>query len=266
MNVDLIGSRPDSGAFATQGRVIGALLMREILTRFGRHNLGFLWLFLEPMMFTLGILALWTFAKFVHSSFPIAAFALTGYSSVLLWRNMPNRCIGAIAPNLQLMYHRNVTVLDIYLSRIILEGFGASASFLLLSLVFIFFGVIQPPEDMLKVILGWAMIAWFGCSLALLLAALAEHSETVERVWHVLTYLMFPLSGAAFNVDALPKEGQKYILLLPMVHGVELVREGYFGSAFRAHYSMIYMSVVSGLMMLAGLVLIRGLQKNRSPE
>jgi ABC-type polysaccharide/polyol phosphate export permease len=41
-------------------RVIGALLMREILTRYGRHNIGFMWLFVEPMMFTLGVLALWT--------------------------------------------------------------------------------------------------------------------------------------------------------------------------------------------------------------
>ena len=28
-----------------QRRVIGALFMREALTRYGRHNIGFLWLF-----------------------------------------------------------------------------------------------------------------------------------------------------------------------------------------------------------------------------
>jgi hypothetical protein len=47
-------------SFAIQRRVIGALLMREIITRFGRDNLGVLWLFVEPMMFTLGVTALWT--------------------------------------------------------------------------------------------------------------------------------------------------------------------------------------------------------------
>ncbi len=89
--------------------MIGALLMREILTRYGRHNIGFLWLFVEPMLFTLGVTALWTATRAVHGSdLPIVAFAITGYSSVLLWRNMPFRCIGAIEPNLSLMYHRNV--------------------------------------------------------------------------------------------------------------------------------------------------------------
>lgn len=60
--------------------VILALLMREVLTRFGRHNIGFMWLFVEPMLFTLGVTALWTATKSVHGSdLPIVAFAITGY-------------------------------------------------------------------------------------------------------------------------------------------------------------------------------------------
>src|SRR2546427_11338670 len=87
-----------------QARVIGALLMREIITRYGRHNIGFMWLFVEPMSFTLGIVALWTATKASHgSNLPIVAFAVTGYSSVLLWRNATNRCSKAIEPNLSLL-------------------------------------------------------------------------------------------------------------------------------------------------------------------
>ena len=43
-----------------QRRVIWALVMREILTRYGRHNIGFLWLFVEPMIFTLLVTLLWS--------------------------------------------------------------------------------------------------------------------------------------------------------------------------------------------------------------
>ncbi|MEG2974628.1 MAG: capsule polysaccharide export ABC transporter permease, partial [Comamonas sp.] len=103
--------------------------MREVLTRFGRHNIGFLWLFVEPMLFTLGVTTLWTLADMAHgSSLPIVAFALTGYSSVLLWRNMPSRCIGAVGPNLALMYHRHVKVVDIFAARLLLEVAGATIS------------------------------------------------------------------------------------------------------------------------------------------
>ena len=54
------GDTPFPRSLDIQLRVLGALLMREIITRYGRDNLGFLWLFVEPMIFTLGITALWS--------------------------------------------------------------------------------------------------------------------------------------------------------------------------------------------------------------
>lgn len=227
---------------SVQWRVIYALLMREILTRYGRHNIGFLWLFVEPMLFTTGVTILWTLSKSIHgSSLPIVAFALTGYSSVLLWRNMPARCIGAVEPNLALMYHRNVRVIDVFLARVLLEAGGATISFIVLSLFYIYIGWLEPPDDVLTVVQGWLLLAWFGASLAMLLGAVAEKSELVERLWHPASYIMFPLSGAAFMVDALPPAAQRYALYVPMVNGVEIVREGYFGDQIRTHYDLPYL-------------------------
>lgn len=243
---------------AVQARVIKALFIREVLTRFGRHNIGFLWIFVEPMLFTLGVTALWTAIGASHgSSLPIAAFALTGYSSVLLWRNMPGRCIGAVLPNLSLMLHRNVKLIDIFLSRLMLEAGGATMSFILLGIVFTTIGLINPPEDLLKVVGAWLMTAWFGAGLAILLGAWAEEVETVEKLWHPASYLLFPLSGAAFLVDILPKQAQDIILYLPMVHGVELLREGYFGTVFVAHYDMAYMATCNAVLTFFGLVQVR---------
>lgn len=258
---------PLSRSWEIQRRIIGALLMREILTRFGRHNIGFLWIFVEPMMFTLGVATLWTVANLGHgSSLPIIAFAITGYSSVLLWRNMPGRCIGAVEPNLALMYHRNVKVIDIYASRLILEATGASISFVVLGIVFTLLGMIAPPEDISKVLLGWFMLAWFGFSFALFLGALSEQTDLVEKIWGPASYLLFPLSGAAFMVDALPTRAQEFVLLLPMVHGVEILREGYFGSIVKAHYSIPYMAVICAGLTLFGLAKTREISRTVMPE
>lgn len=250
-----------------QRRVVYALFMREIMTRFGRHNIGFLWLFVEPMIFTLGITALWTAMKSVHgSNLPITSFALTGYSSVLLWRNMPTRTIAAIPPNLSLMYHRNVRVMDIYLARLLLEVAGATMSFVILSLVFISLGMIEPPEDVLKVAVGWFMLAFTGASMAIMIGTLSERSELVEKVWHPLAYLIFPISGAAFIVEALPQEAQKYVLYIPMVHGLEYLREGYFGSMFHPVHDLVYMTLVSIGMLLIGLMQMRVVGREVVPE
>lgn len=252
---------------SVQGRVIYALLMREILTRYGRHNIGFLWLFVEPMLFTTGVTVLWSISKSAHgSSLPIVAFALTGYSSVLLWRNMPSRCIGAIEPNLALMYHRNVKVIDIFAARVLLEAMGATISFVTLSLFYIYIGWLEPPQDVLTVIAGWLLIAWFGASLAMLLGALAEKSELVERLWHPAAYLLFPLSGAVFLVDALPAAAQKYVLYIPMVSGVEMVRDGYFGHQIRAHYDVPYLAGFCVVLTLLALTKIAVVSRGVTPE
>ncbi len=253
-------------SWTIQKRTVGALLMREILTRYGRHNIGFLWLFVEPMIFTLGVTALWTLTGLTHgSSLPIVAFALTGYSSVLLWRNMPMRCIGCIPPNLSLLYHRNVKVLDVMLARLLLEGGGASISFTVLSVFFISIGWIKPPEDLLQVLGGWLMLAWFGMSLATFLGALSEQNEIVDKLWHPASYLLFPLSGAAYLVDSLPQYVQPYALYLPMVNGVEFVREGYFGTAIVAHYDMAYMAVFNAMLTVGALSQVRKVSREVVP-
>lgn len=254
-------------AFRVQLRVVGALLMREVLTRYGRHNIGFMWLFVEPMMFTLGVTALWTLAGLHRESpIPIVAFAVTGYSSVLLWRNMPSRCVQAIEPNLALMYHRNVKVIDIFAARLILEAIGATISFVVLATIFISLGWMDMPQDVLKVFLAWIMLAWFGASLALFMGSLSCRTELVEKLWHPASYLLFPLSGAALMVDWLPQAGQQAILWLPMVHGVELLRDGYFGSAVRTHHDIAYLAAWCLALTALGLSQERIASKTVTPE
>lgn len=256
-----------SRSWEIQRRVLGALLMREILTRYGRHNIGFLWLFAEPMIFTLAVTTLWSIAKLHQvSTIPIVAFAITGYSSVLLWRNMPGRCISAIEPNLSLLYHRNVKLLDVFLARLALEAAGATISFVVLVLIFWGAKWLSPPDNILKVAFAWIMLAWFGLGLALFLGALSWSSEIVDKLWHPAAYILFPLSGAAFLVESLPPAGQQAILFLPMVHGVEFLREGYFGSQFNAQYDLGYMAAWNAALTVAGLLRVRAISGEVRPE
>jgi capsular polysaccharide transport system permease protein len=254
-------------SLAIQSRVVGALLMREIVTRYGRHNLGFMWLFLEPMLFTLGITALWVATKAVHgSSLPIVAFAVTGYSSVLMWRNCAGRCAGAIGPNATLMFHRNVRVIDLFASRILLEIAGATMSLLGLSLVFCFIGWMDAPVDLLTMLEGWLLLGWFGIAMGLLVGGIAAQSELVDRLWHTVTYVLFPLSGAGTMVDWLPPAAQNVVLWLPMVHGVEMLRHGYYGSAVRTFEDPAYLITCNVAMTLVGLVLVKAIRRGGESE
>jgi capsular polysaccharide transport system permease protein len=253
---------PPLGSFRrgllVQRRVIGALMMREVISRFGRANLGVLWLLGEPMMFTMGVAALWFAADMNHgSSIPIVSFAITGYSSVLMWRNGVGRCSRALQENLNLLYHRHVQAIDVLLTRILLEICGATASFVVLSTLFIALESVAPPADMSLVLFGWLMLAWFAFALAINIGALTSWSHLVERFWHPTSYLLFPLSGAAFMVEWLPPLAREVVLLLPMVHGLEIMREGFFGPMVKTHYDMGYMATCCLVLTLTGLFLTR---------
>ena len=239
-----------------QARVIGALLMREVLTRYGRHNIGFVWLFLEPMTFTIGVTGLWLASKGSHPSLPIIPFAITGYSTVLMWRNAAGRCAKAIEPNLSLLYHRNVKVIDLFAARLLLEIAGGTISFVVLSLFCLWCGWMKMPADLLTMVAAWMLLVWFAIALGLFVGALTERSEAFERAWHVVTYLMFPLSGALFMVDWLPKPYQEIVLWIPMVNGVEMLRAGYYGQIVRTHYSASYLMIVNLVLLFVGLLLV----------
>jgi capsular polysaccharide transport system permease protein len=249
-----------------QLRVIGALIIRETLTRYGRHNIGFLWLFVEPMIFTLGITIIWSAAGLKKGGgLSITEFMLAGYSTLLLWRNMPNRCLMALAPNYDLLFHRQVKPLDVLLSRCLLEAAGASMSFIVLGYLFYAIGIVRPPDDIFQVAVGWFLLIWYAVAVSLLVGAVSERSEVLDRVWHIVQYLMIPLSGSLFMVDMFSGSVREALLWIPTVSCNELIREGYFGPSVPSHYDLGYVAIFNTCMLLVALIQLRIVSRTISP-
>lgn len=264
---------PESGALLRASsleinrRVIGALLIREMLTRYGRNNIGFLWLFVEPALFILIITWVWSAVRNVQfSNIPIVAFAVTGYSSLLLWRNCAARCIGAVNSNKALLYHRQVTIMDLFTARVLLELMAITTALVILSIALYFLGWLELPEDLLKVVAGWLLLSWFAAGLGMTIGSLSERAEVIGRFWHPLSYILMLLSGVAFVVDALPPAAQKAVLWIPMINAVEIMRDGWFGSTFRAHYDLPYLIACNIALMLIGIALVRRIGIDTSDE
>lgn len=250
----------------TQKRVIGALLIREIITRYGRKNLGFLWLFVEPILFTLGVTGLWvaTGHKYGNTNISVIAFSLTGYSTLLMWRNCANRCGTALEPNKPLLHHRQVKPLDLFISRILLETLGATASFMCLMVGFTVIGIIEPPQNMILLIAGWMSLIWFSAGLGLFIGALITLSESFGRVWNAMTYIAFPLSGSVFMVEWLPKKIQRAATMIPTVNITEMIRHGYYGETIKTHESIEYIIQFNLLISFIGLATITSAIKLKS--
>lgn len=246
-----------------QGRVIWALLLREILTRFGRRNLGFLWLFLEPVLFVAALTAVFSamrVSRFTDISIP--AFLLTGYGSILLWRNMASRSINAMQPNIPLLYHHQVRPLDIYFARMGLDAAAVTVSFIILAFTFHHFQLANAPHDILQVLIGWFLMTWFGASLGLLLGPFSERSDVVGKLWSPLSIVMMIASGAFFLLETFPPEARSVLLWFPPISCLEYLREGYFGHAHTFYYDLGYVVVFNALLTIFGLAQVRYISRH----
>lgn len=241
-----------------QCRVIGALLMREVITRYGRRNLGFLWLFLEPLLLTLVVLLLWqTIRANNFSSFNIIAFTLTGYPMAIMWRNTSSRSISAISSNVGLLYHRNVTVHDVLFSRMLLEIAGATIAQILIVSFLVFINVIASPADLFYMVAAWLLMALFAVALGLIVTAIATEFVVFGKLWSTLSFIMLPLSGVFFLLSALPIQLREYLLWIPMIHGTEMFRSGYFGDTITTYENSGYLFICTLVMLWLGLVLTK---------
>jgi capsular polysaccharide transport system permease protein len=262
-----VGRPTGHSPWNTARRVIGALLLRELLTRYGRNNIGFLWLFVEPMLFVAIVSAVWVATRRIHgSSIPIVAFSLTGYTSLLLWRGMPSRCIGALKSNRSLLYHHQVTIMDVYFARVLLECMAVTTSLVALGIIFCTLELVPPPEDYMMVLQGWLLLAWFGAGFGLTIAGLAEKFPVVENLWPPFSYVLMPFSGVAYIADALPQTMRDVVLWLPMLNALEYLREGWFGSVMKAHYDIPYVIVFNLILTFTGLSLVRQIGVDTSDE
>lgn len=249
-----------------QGRVIGALLMREIITRYGRNNIGFLWLFAEPLLMTLMLVLLWKFVRADHiSSLNMVAFVMTGYPMAMMWRNASNRAVGAISANQSLLYHRNVRVLDTVFARELLEIAGATVAQIVIVSVLFLVGWIDVPSDPFYMLLAWLMMAWFAVGLGLVICAVAYRFEAFGKLWGTLSFLMLPLSGVFFFIHNLPQEVRELMLSIPMVHGTEMFRHGYFGVSAVTYESPLYLLVWNLALLLLGLAMMQQVSKGVEP-
>lgn len=253
-------------SLAIQKRVISALFLREIITRYGRNNIGFLWLFVEPLLVILVILAIWGFFRAdTMYGVSVISFMLTGYPLAMMWRNSANRCLGAISANTGLLFHRNVKIVDIYLSRVALEVVGCTIAFIGIFLCMLVLGRVQIPSNILLMVLAWFLMAWFSLGLGFVIGILSEKYEVFGNIWRPVSRIFFLISGIFFLVDALPPKAQQFVLYIPMVHGTEMFRHGYFGAAIQTHEKISYLVLTNLVLLFLGLILNRYYSKRVEP-
>jgi capsular polysaccharide transport system permease protein len=241
-----------------QNRVIVSLILRELGARFGRYYFGYFWLFVEPLLFAAVI-------GFVHylrdrpTLFGPFEFFAVGYVMFFIFRGILSRAPMAIPANRPLLFHRFVTLPDIFFARHIIEFFACSGV-LLLMLAGLYAANGSLPESPIKVLGALILMTLLSQGIAFIWGSISEAIDGAARVLQVVTFLFLPVGGLFFLVEWLPSWAQEIVLWIPTVHVFELLRDGQFGSRFRPIYDVSYIMawiVVTHLIGLAALRITR---------
>jgi capsular polysaccharide transport system permease protein len=236
-----------------QLRVVQALIIRNIMARYGRENFGYLWIVCEPMVLVGGVVTIWSV---VHPNgnhgLPVAAFVLASYVPLTLWRYLSSTP-RLLSGNLGLLYHRRITVYDILIARALAEIAGVSAAGIVVYLLLLSTGFADLIAEPSLVLIGLLMMSLFGFGTGCLIAGLSERFPMTEFFVQPVQYFLLPLSGCFYMVSWLPPGVQQYVLAVPLVHIYEMTRAGFYGPSLETHYSVSYVCIWVLVLMASGL-------------
>jgi capsular polysaccharide transport system permease protein len=251
-------------ALVVQKRIVGALFMREFMTRWGRRNLGFAWLFGEPLVFALPVILMWSMIRSpFERGLPMVEFIWTGYLPILLFRHVTAHSIYTIKTSASMLYHRQVTPLDLFIGRQGLEAMGNLSACAVTFLLFYLLGIMEWPHDYALFLAGFFYMSWWAIAVALLVAALSERSEIVEHIWQPFSYMYLPVSGFMYMAQWLPPNWRDLALtVVPSLHAYEMIRGGLFGDKIVAYYDIGYLSWILAILTLIGLWMLRDVRRH----
>lgn len=240
-------------------RVVLALVIREMGTKFDRSAGGYAWAIAEPLG---GIILLAVVFGFALRAPPLGSsfmlFYATGIIPFSMFATMSKGVAGSIASNKGLLTYPVVTALDAVFAKLILNFMTTFIVFvILIVLIVVVMGVYVNlnPADLL---VAFSLSALLGLGVGTLNCVLFGFFPTWKNVWTVLTKPLFIISSIFFTYEAMPREFQAILWWNPLVHIVAVMRRGFYGGYDPQFVSYLYVVGIGlGLFVLGGYLLRR---------
>lgn len=240
--------------------VLFALVLREMLTRFGTRRMGAFWMVFEPILHVAIIMFIFTAIRgreVPGMDFPM--YLATGMIPFFMMRNIALRLMDAISANQALFAYQQIKPLDTLIARTIVEFSLYACVYVLVIGALAFWGgytiALHDP------------LAWFGAlatglvfsvGLGLVFCVWTQafpNAKTFIRVMFLPVYL---ISGVIFPIWNLPQEYLPWLLWNPYLHIIDNLRSSIF-VPYPVTYgiSYVYPAKVALVTFFAGMALYR---------
>ncbi len=208
-----------------------ALLARELKVRFGSKKLGYFWALAEPALQASVIAIIFTIlGRSSLSGVPVALFILLG---ILPFRGFTKASIQlatAIKANKALFSYRQVSPIDPFITRFLIEIATYTCVYLLLLSVLAWLDFSVIPEKPLEFIFINIMMLIMAGGFGLILCSIVIFYEDASRVIGLIIQPLFFISGVFFVMPMIPVKYWNYLTWNPLLHLTELSRDAMFSS------------------------------------
>jgi capsular polysaccharide transport system permease protein len=239
-------------------RVLGALMIREMITRYGRSWGGYTWAIVEPAgmicAFSL-LISQFVPQPTIGNSFLL--FYATGYMPFNLFRETAANTGNAVSVNRALMQLPMITPLDAILARMILTLLTSlTVTVLLIGGLLIYQG--DPVHIDIGAFAGaYGMATLLGLGVGILNSVIFVFVPVWRQIWGLISSPLMIVSGTFFSLTSMPTTVQQVLIWNPMIHVVGAMRIAFYQGYDGDYVSLAYPCGIGLFLAVIGAALLK---------
>lgn len=209
-------------------RVLNALMLRDMRTRFAGSYWGYLIQVLWPVahMFIVSCVLL---IRKMPAPFgdSILVFAASGAIPALAFQYISREIMKGVMMNKPLTYYPQVRTLDVMFARALVEIVSSFLGVMTIFTILIVNNIDPIPVDPATAIQGYVCAILFGIAMGTVNAAIVQFFPGWVLGWVLVSILLYLASGVMFLAHDLPEQLYWWMKWNPVLQLIEWVRLGY---------------------------------------
>lgn len=246
-----------SAASAMHARVVGAVIMRDLQTRFGTGYFGFLLGLIMPLgHLTIAMVIMTVLGRLPPIGTSNAIFSMTGVLPFVLWLYSHRQIMIAYQQNRPLLYFPGVDIGDLLAARIVLEvASGTLVVVIVLATLGLLGHDVTPANP--AAFLGSLIAAWvLGIATGLIFGNGGALFPGLLMLGNLLGPLFWITSGIVYLPDLLPERAREVVSYFPLCQAVDSLRASFYAEYYSSFFDPYRLYPTLLFMILLGCVLV----------
>ncbi|MDR3532636.1 MAG: tetratricopeptide repeat protein [Rhodopila sp.] len=246
----------------TRWRIIYAIMLRDIRTRFGHTRLGYLWAIMEPMshLLTLGMM----FYALNHSPPPLGdnmfLFYITGLVPFLMFSHVATDVMSAAEGANAMLQLPIVKRTDVMVAHALRQFATELVVGIIIFSIAALLGHQGLPADLLTAGAAVTLLWLLAVGIGAVNVVVSSLFPSYETFFNALIRLLYFTSGIYYSPIGMPDVVRDWLLWNPVLQGIDLFRSGFFNQ-YEPHWlDMNYLLAWVVVSIGAGFALERALR------